>query len=243
MKKTIYIFLLSVIFNYTYSQIAYMHYVTVKNSDVKEHIEAEKNVHSKLHKEEIDKGNKLAWDMWMISNSTYGEPTTTFLYVHFNNPDANYDTQNSSNFTAHEREAHRKAYQSRVVKEGGLTLGIKASYGIKPGDMPPKNLVINYMNVDFLKNYEYEQMEKNAGKSYKQNGRAAWGFGKILNHFGSSKNVQYLTFDFYNSMDEIMDARMTTNKLSKAQMSTFKAYEELRTIYNTHILTLVAAER
>ena len=86
-------------------------------------------------------------------------------------------------------------------------------------------------------------MEKNAGKSYKQNGRAAWGFGKILNHFGSSKNVQYLTFDFYNSMDEIMDARMTTNKLSKTQMSTFKAYEELRTIYNTHILTLVAAER
>ena len=243
MKNIIYIFLLSVIFNYTYSQIAYMHYVTVKNSDVKEHIEAEKNVHSKLHKEQIDNGNKLGWDMWMISNSTYGEPTTTFLYVHFNNPDANYDTQNSSNFTAHEREAHRKAYQSRVVKEGGLTLGIKASYGIKPGDMPPKNLVINYMNVDFLKNYEYEQMEKNAGKSYKQNGRAAWGFGKILNHFGSSKNVQYLTFDFYNSMDEIMDARMTTNKLSKTQMSTFKAYEELRTIYNTHILTLVAAER
>ena len=243
MKNIIYIFLLSVIFNYTYSQIAYMHYVTVKNSDVKEHIEAEKNVHSKLHKEQIDNGNKLGWDMWMISNSTYGEPTTTFLYVHFNNPDANYDTQNSSNFTPHEREVHRKAYQSRVVKEGGLTLGIKASYGIKPGDMPPKNLVINYMNVDFLKNYEYEQMEKNAGKSYKQNGRAAWGFGKILNHFGSSKNVQYLTFDFYNSMDEIMDARMTTNKLSKTQMSTFKAYEELRTIYNTHILTLVAAER
>lgn len=220
-----------------------MHYVTVKNSDVKEHIEAEKNVHSKLHKEEIDKGNKLAWDMWMVSNNTYGEPTTTFLYVHFNNPDANYDTQNSSNFTAHEIEAHRKAYQSRVVKEGALTLGIKASYGIKPGDMPPKNMVINYMSVDFLKNYEYEQLEKNAGKSYKQNGRAAWGFGKILNHFGSSKNVQYLTFDFYNSMDEIMDARMTTNKLSKAQMSTFKAYEELRTIYNTHILTLITAER
>ena len=243
MKKIIYILLLSVIFNYTYSQIAYMHYVTVKNSDVKEHIEAEKNVHSKLHKEEIDKGNKLAWDMWMISNSNYGEPTTTFLYVHFNNPDANYDTQKSSNFTAHEREAHRKAYQSRVIKEGSLTLGIKASYGIKPGDMPPKNLVINYMNVDFLKNYEYEQMEKNAGKSYKQNGRAAWGFGKILDHFGSSKNVQYLTFDFYNSMDEIMDARMTTNKLSKSQMSTFKAYEDLRTIYNTHILTLIAAER
>ena len=207
MKKILYIFLLSVIFNYTYSQTAYMHYVTVKNSDVKEHIEAEK-----------------------------------FLYVHFNNPDANNETP-SSIFSAHEIETHRKGYQSRVVKEGVLVLGVKASYGIKPGDMPPKNLVINYMNVDFLKNYEYEQMEKNAGKSYKQNGRAAWGFGKILNRFGSSHNAQYLTFDFYNSMDEIMNARMATNKLSKNQMATFKKYESLRTIHNTHILTLIAAER
>ena len=242
MKKILYIFLLSVIFNYTYSQTAYMHYVTVKNSDVNEHIEAEKRVHSRLHKEQIDKGNKTGWDMWRISSNSYGEPTTTFLYVHFNNPDANNETP-SSIFSAHEIETHRKGYQSRVVKEGVLVLGVKASYGIKPGDMPPKNLVINYMNVDFLKNYEYEQMEKNAGKSYKQNGRAAWGFGKILNRFGSSHNAQYLTFDFYNSMDEIMNARMAPNKLSKNQMATFKKYESLRTIHNTHILTLIAAER
>ena len=243
MKKTLYIFILSAILNYTYSQTAYMHYVTVKNSDVREHIEAEKNVHAKLHKEQIDKGNKLGWDMWRISNNSYGEPTTTFLYVHFNNPDANPDTQNSSILSDHEIKTHRKGYQNRVVKEGSLILGVKASYGIKAGDMPPKNLVINYMNVDFLNNYEYEQMEKEAGKSYKQNGRAAWGFGKILNRFGSSHNAQYLTFDFYNSMDEIMEARMTTNKLSKTQMTTLKQYESLRTIHNTHILTLVAAER
>ena len=40
-----------------------------------------------------------------------------------------------------------------------------------------------------------------------------------------------------------MEARMTTNKLSKTQMTTLKQYENLRTIHNTHILTLVAAER
>ena len=32
-----------------------------------------------LHKEQIDKGNKLGWDMWRISNNSYGEPTTTFV--------------------------------------------------------------------------------------------------------------------------------------------------------------------
>ena len=37
--------------------MVYMYYVTVKNSDVKEHIEAEKNEDSKLHKEKY--GNQL----------------------------------------------------------------------------------------------------------------------------------------------------------------------------------------
>ena len=217
MKKIYTSLLLSVILNFTYSQTVYMHYVTVNNSDVREHIEAEKKVHAKLHKEQIDKGNKLGWDMWRISNNSYGEPTTTFLYVHFNNPDANPETQNSSILSDHEIKIHRKGYQNRVVKEGSLILGVKASYGIKAGDMPPKNLVINYMNVDFLNNYEYEQMEKEAGKSYKQNGRLLW--------LGRCKSLwiitQYAIFNFvYNSMDEIMEARMTTNKLSKTQMTT-----------------------
>ena len=62
--------------------IVYLDYVTVLNKDVEKHIEAEKNIFSKRHKEQIDMGNKIGWDMWQISNNGYGEPTTTFMYVH-----------------------------------------------------------------------------------------------------------------------------------------------------------------
>ena len=37
--------------------IIYFDYVTVLNTDVEKHIEAEKNVFSKMHKEQIDMGN------------------------------------------------------------------------------------------------------------------------------------------------------------------------------------------
>ena len=53
-----------------HAQIANMEYVAVKNTDVAAHIAAEKNIFSKAHKEQVDKGNKLDWDMWMIENNS-----------------------------------------------------------------------------------------------------------------------------------------------------------------------------
>jgi len=241
MKKIIYTLLVSTVGISGFSQNAFMHYVTVKSSDAAEHIAAEKNVHAKYWQEQINQGNKIGWDMWQISNNSYDEPTTTFLYVHFNNPEPSGST--ISSFSDHELAVHRKGYGDRVVKEGTLIVNIKASHGITPGDIPPNNMVINYMNVDFFKGYEYEMMEKSVGPNYRDNGRAAWGFGKILNRFGSKHNVQYLTFDFYNSMDEILKIRTNTPKLSKTQINEWRKQRDLRTIHNTHMLTLVAYAR
>tara|TARA_B100001175_G_scaffold294112_1_gene281110 strand:+ start:138 stop:869 length:732 start_codon:yes stop_codon:yes gene_type:complete len=241
MKKIIQSFIIFMVSLSGFSQNAFMHYVTVKNSDVNQHIEAEKNVHAKYWQEQINQGNKIGWDMWQISNNSYDEPTTTFLYVHFNNPEASGN--NDSSLSDHELAVHRKGYRDRVVKEGSLVVNIKASHGISPGDIPPNNMVINYMNVDFYKGYEYEMMEKSVGPNYKDNGRAAWGFAKILNRFGSKHNVQYLTFDFYNSMEQILNIRTNTPNLTKTQINEWKKQDDLRTIYNTHMLTLVAYAR
>ena len=41
-----------------------LHYITYKNSDVKDVIEHEKKYWSKVHKANIDSGSKIAWDMW-----------------------------------------------------------------------------------------------------------------------------------------------------------------------------------
>jgi hypothetical protein len=55
--------------------------------------------------------------------------------------------------------------------------------------------------------------------------------------------VNYLTFDFYKSMDEILDTRNNTVKFNKAQMALWKSYDKLRDLKNSHIMTLIASER
>ena len=62
MKNTILSFLLILFTTNAFSQenpIIYFDYVTVLNTDVEKHIEAEKNVFSKMHKEQIDMGVKI----------------------------------------------------------------------------------------------------------------------------------------------------------------------------------------
>ena len=222
--------------------IVYLDYVTVLNTDVQKHIEAERNIFSKMHKEQIDMGNKIGWDMWQISNNSYGEPTTTFMYVHIQ-PDSNISQSPSKIFTEYELSGHQQQYTSRIVKTGNLTMSIKGTYGTNPSDKPFNYMVANYMAVDLYKQYEYEQMELKSGSNYAQNGRAAWGFGKILSRFGSDHEVNYLTFDFYKSMDEILDTRNNTVKFNKAQMALWKSYDKLRDLKNSHIMTLIASER
>ena len=222
--------------------IVYLDYVTVLNKDVEKHIEAEKNIFSKMHKEQIDMGNKIGWDMWQISNNGYGEPTTTFMYVHIQ-PGSTISQSPSKIFTEYELDEHQAAYASRIVKTGNLMMSIKGTYGTNPGEKPYKFVVANYMAVDIYKQYEYEQMELKAGSNYSQNGRAAWGYGKILTRFGSDHDVNYITFDFYESMDAILSTRNNTIKFNKAQMDVWKSYEDLRELKDSNIMTLIASER
>tara|TARA_Y100000768_G_C23828610_1_gene610202 strand:+ start:110 stop:850 length:741 start_codon:yes stop_codon:yes gene_type:complete len=246
MKNTILSFLVILFTTNAFSQenpIIYFDYVTVLNTDVEKHIEAEKNVFSKMHKEQIDMGNKIGWDMWQISNNSYGEPTTTFLYVHIQ-PGSGFSNEPSKIFSEYEIQEHQKQYADRIVKTGNLTLSLKGSYGIKPGQKPFNYLVTNYMVVDPYKSYEYEQMElKSAGPNYAQNGRLGWGLAKVISRFGTDHEVNYLTFDFYKSMDEILNARTATIKFTKSQMALWKSYDKLRELKNSHIMTLIAAER
>ena len=60
MKKILSL-ILFLLFTISFSQenpIVYLDYVTVLNTDIEKHINAEKNIFSKMHKEQIDMGNK-----------------------------------------------------------------------------------------------------------------------------------------------------------------------------------------
>ena len=65
----------------------------------------------------------------------------------------------------------------------------------------------------------------------------------MLNRFGADQEINYLTFDFYNSMDQILEGRNGTVQFTEAQLDTWKAFDKIHTLKNTHILTLIASER
>jgi hypothetical protein len=79
MKKILFIFLLfTFVVTAQKNMPVGMHYVTVESSDANELIELEKNYFSKLHKNAIDNGKKIGWDMWRLETNT--DPNhTTFL--------------------------------------------------------------------------------------------------------------------------------------------------------------------
>ena len=65
MKKILSL-ILFLLFTISFSQenpIVYLDYVTVLNTDIEKHINAEKNIFSKMHKEQIDMGNLMEISM------------------------------------------------------------------------------------------------------------------------------------------------------------------------------------
>ncbi|MFL2629504.1 MAG: hypothetical protein ACJ0NO_03090 [Flavobacteriaceae bacterium] len=60
-----------------------------------------------------------------------------FLYVHIQ-PDSGFFNDPSKIFSEYEIQEHQKQYADRIVKTGNLTLSLKGSYGIKPGQKPFK---------------------------------------------------------------------------------------------------------
>lgn len=220
-----------------YSQRAYFDYVYVNNIDVQEHINAEKTFWSKLHKEAIDRKEKNSWDMWQFRNNGPGDPTTLFLYVHFNKP--GFDTYSKSKiFSQDEISAETEKYLKRVVRTGNLTVSFKDSHGTTPA----KFLVANYMKVDGFDMYDYEMMEKQLGPNYSDNGRVGWSFAKVLTRLGEKNRYNYITHDFYNSFEEILNSRDITPKLTKDQIDGWKQMLNLRTQVNTQIGELIMSE-
>ena len=59
-----------------------LHYFKVKSEYANEFIEAEKNYYSKIHKANIDSGNKIAWDMWRLSSDNMDNSETIFVFAH-----------------------------------------------------------------------------------------------------------------------------------------------------------------
>ena len=249
MKKLLNLFLvLCISFSYAQQRMYVgLHYVTVKNQDAQAHIDSEKKYFSKLHKQAIDNGSKIGWDMWRLENPRYGEPHTTFVYAHLEDPEDLYNYSGGDEiFSESELAMARERWGERVVKSGSVMTSYKGGFVPAANQDPPKFVVLDWMMVSPLDYYEYEQTElktflplQKANKIVK-----GWGLHKIVSPLNNNTEAaSYIVARFFDSMPDIYNMMDQTNPMSKTMKATYKNILSLRKIKRSHVLSLVLSER
>ena len=221
-----------------------MWYGTVDNSDVAELLENEKYFKD-LWRQQKEAGLLANWEMWRLVNPNHDHPQTTFVYVKFYTPD-NRNTTSTTSIIPEGLDAqaweiiqqrhlglYKKIFSSDLSYKGGFN---NSTAGSKPANFA----IMNYMNVDWYKNFEYENMElKTFMPINKANGMKAWALTKVLDQLGTDRKVNYLTVDFYDSLEEIYTRRSNTASMSKEVVAANKKIDQIRSLISSDIFQLV----
>ena len=223
-----------------------LHYITVKSEDAQGLIELEKNYFSKLHKAAIDRGEKIGWDMWQLTNST-DVGHTTFVYAHLQ---PSLDTSNlgggnsSQEFSEKELQMARAQWGGKVVKARFIMTVFKGGFVPAAGEKPASIGVLSHMEVDPTRMYEYEQTElKRFMPAFKSNPMVkGWGLHKILDPLAEGA-PNYLTANFYDDMSAVYKNSEMTGRTSRQQQADYSAILKLRHMSRVDVLQLVLSER
>ena len=223
-----------------------LHYITVKSEDAQGLIELEKNYFSKLHKAAIDRGEKIGWDMWQITNSSDASHTT-FVYAHLQ---PSLDTSNmggdnsGQDFSEKELQMARQQWGGKVVAAKFVMTAFKGGFVPAAGEKPATIAVVSHMEVDPTRMYEYEQMElKNFMPAFKNNPLVkGWGLHKILEPLAEG-SPNYITANFFNDMSAVYKNSENTGRPTRQQQSNYSNILKLRKMSRVDVMRLVLAER
>lgn len=220
-----------------------MWYGTVPSDQVEEHLAFEKYF-KEIWENQKKAGNISGWEMWEIINPYSDALETTYLYVSFTTAEnrknnAYYETV-PKGLDENSWKLIREKQIGHYSKVFNLVADYKGGFGGDVDSPPHPYGVINYMDVDWYKSYEYEEMElKTFMPINKSNGMLGWGLVKVLNHFGSQRPVNYMTVDFYESLDQIYELRANTAKISAAALAANKKIDKIRTLRSSDIIKLI----
>lgn len=227
-----------------------LHYVTVNSQDAQAHIDSEKEYFSKGHKSAIDSGNKIGWDMWVLENPGYRENHTTFIYAHLQDPDkvinSNMSGESGNNFSNSELAMVREKWGNRVVKSGAITVSYKGGFVPASNQAPPKYAVLDWMVVDPVDFYEYEQMELKTFLPMQKSNKSVkgWGLHKVVTPRNNNVNAaSYVVARFFDNMSDIQNMMDQTNPMSKNLKATMTKITNLRSIRRSQVLRLILSER
>ena len=252
MKKTIlFLFFSCLVFNYVQAQdelYVNLWYGQIKNEDVARHLELEEKFYKKFHKERINRGEIVGWDLWQITNPDVNEMTTTFIYAHLmpkSTAGGFPSIDKLPEVSKAEWESAQKEAMGHYLKNYQVLVSVKGGYGPQATGQPADYAVLNYMEVDGYRAAEYEAMELETFMPIhqEQGTKSGWGLHKVLNHYGADKPVNYITADFYDNLETIYANINATDSMGKDLVATLKKMDEMRTLSRSHIIKRIISVR
>ncbi len=161
-----------------------MWYGTISNQDVQEHLKNEKYF-KEMWQQQKDAGMLSGWEMWELINPYNDDLETTYLYVKMYSKE-NRESKNSirgipEGMDQVAWDQIRENHLDRFTKIFSVDVAYKGGFNNSTSEAKPADIaVINYMNVNWYKAYEYENMElKTFMPINKKNGMKAWGLTKV----------------------------------------------------------------
>ena len=252
MKKSILFLLFScLVFNFAQAQdelYVNLWYGQIKNEDVARHLELEEKFYKKFHKERLDRGEIIGWDLWQITNPNANEMTTTFIYAHLmpKSTGGGFPSIDKLPGVSKAEWANaQKEAMGHYIENYQVLVSLKGGYGPQATGQPADYAVLNYMEVDPYRAAEYEAMEIETFMPIhqEQGTRSGWGLHKVLNHYGTDKPVNYITADFYDKLETIYAGFNSTDPMGKDVVSTLKEMDEMRTLARAHIIKRIMSVR
>ncbi len=168
---------------------------------------------AKLAQKRIDQGTIDGWDAWWVADSTSESEYQIVLVTLAKEIDSlNSGTGLRSVFpemSDEELQAFNKKNQAarKIIKTNLVTI----KDNIFKVDSLPNMVVMNYMKVKSQNAFAYEKMEEEFKKQYfEASPKQGWGLAKRVDKIGSYLGWNYVTFDFYNSISELMLERVPT---------------------------------
>ncbi|MCH1539266.1 MAG: hypothetical protein L7S43_04740 [Flavobacteriaceae bacterium] len=229
--------------------ILFMWYGQIKTSDAAEHLQLEKDYYSKFHQQRVENGDILGWDMWQIMNPDVNDMTTTYIYVSlvkdFASIGKNTPIKSLKGVSQKEWDAAQKKAMGHYLKTYQVVASIKGSFGTQEATGPADYAVINYMEVDPYQTEAYEKLEiETFLPMFKDEKiRKGWALHKVLNHFGTDRPVNYITADFYDSIQTVYKTRNGAIALNEEDLKFWKGIDEIRELKNSHILKRILSVR
>ena len=146
-------------------------------------------------------------------------------------------------FTESEISMARKRWGELVVNSKFIMTSYKG--GFAPiNETPVKYVQLSFMNVNPTSHYDYEQMElKDFMPSHKSNKLLkGWSLHRISTPHAESED-DYLTANFFESMEDIFRNTDGVTQLSKQQKMNYQKILDIREMTKVEVLSLVMGVR